>query len=63
MGDGFYGVDLKQHGDDCWVIEVNDNPNVDAGFEDQVLGEALYRRVMEVIMARVERRKAPEATR
>ncbi len=63
MGDGFYGVDLKPRGDDCWVIEVNDNPNVDAGYEDQVLGEALYRRVMEVFMARVERRKAPEAAR
>lgn len=63
MGDGFYGVDLKQRGDDCWVIEVNDNPNVDAGFEDAVLGEALYRRVMEVFMERVERRKAPEPGR
>jgi glutathione synthase/RimK-type ligase-like ATP-grasp enzyme len=63
MGDGFYGVDLKQRGDDCWVIEVNDSPNVDAGYEDTVLGEALYRRVMEVFMERVERRKAPEAAR
>jgi glutathione synthase/RimK-type ligase-like ATP-grasp enzyme len=63
MGDGFYGVDLKQRGDDCWVIEVNDNPNVDGGFEDEVVGEALYRRVMEVFMERVEKRKAPEPQR
>ena len=63
MGDGFYGVDLKQRGADCWVIEVNDNPNVDAGYEDKVLGDALYRRVMEAFMERVERRKAPEAAR
>lgn len=63
MGDGFYGVDLKQRGDDCWVIEVNDNPNVDGGFEDEVVGEALYRRVMEVFMERVEKRKAPEPPR
>lgn len=60
MGDGLYGVDLKQKGEDCWVIEVNDNPNIDAGYEDKVIGEALYRRVMEVFMERVERRKAPE---
>ena len=60
MGDGLYGVDLKQKGDDCWVIEVNDNPSIDGGYEDKVLGEALYRRVMEVFMERVERRKAPE---
>lgn len=63
MGDGFYGVDVKQRGDECWVIEVNDNPNVDGGFEDGVIGEALYRRVMEVFMERVERRKAPEPPR
>lgn len=63
MGDGLYGVDVKQRGDDCWVIEVNDNPNVDAGYEDAVLGKALYRRLMEVFMERVERRKAPEATK
>lgn len=63
MGDGFYGVDVKQRGDDCWVIEVNDNPNVDGGFEDAVIGDALYRRVMEVFMERVERRKAPEPPR
>ena len=26
MGEGFYGVDLKQHGRRVVVIEVNDNP-------------------------------------
>ena len=34
IGDGFYGVDVKQVGNRCCVIEVNDNPNVDAGNED-----------------------------
>lgn len=52
IGDGFYGVDLKQVGRRVVVIEVNDNPNVDAGNEDGVVGDALYRRIMEVFIAR-----------
>ena len=34
IGDGLYGVDLKQSDGKFYVIEVNDNPNLDAGFED-----------------------------
>ncbi len=26
IGDGFYGVDLKQKGDKVFIIEINDNP-------------------------------------
>jgi glutathione synthase/RimK-type ligase-like ATP-grasp enzyme len=57
MGDGFYGVDIKQSGNRCYVIEVNDNPNVDAGNEDALLKEALYREVMGVFLKRIEARK------
>lgn len=57
MGDGFYGVDLKQVGSQCYVIEINDNPNVDAGNEDAVLGDALYREVMGVFRKRIDSRK------
>jgi len=35
IGNGFYGIDLKQVGDDFIVIEVNDNPTIYAGDEDQ----------------------------
>jgi len=56
MGDGLYGVDLKQHGDKVVVMEVNDNPNLDAGCEDEVLGEELYLRVMESLLRRIEER-------
>ncbi|MEO1767652.1 RimK family protein [Thiobacter aerophilum] len=56
IGDGFYGVDLKQVGNRVVVIEVNDNPNVDAGNEDGVVGDALYRQLMEVFLARVTAR-------
>jgi len=57
IGSGFYGVDIKQAGGRAYVIEVNDNPSVDGGVEDQVLGDALYDRVMETFRARVEARK------
>jgi glutathione synthase/RimK-type ligase-like ATP-grasp enzyme len=57
VGDGFYGVDLKQRGRDVYVIEVNDNPNVDKGVEDGILKDDLYRMIMDVIYSRIERRK------
>lgn len=57
IGDGLYGVDIKQSADRCYVIEVNDNPNIDAGNEDGVLKDALYREVMGVFLKRIEARK------
>ncbi|HJV53559.1 MAG TPA: RimK family protein [Noviherbaspirillum sp.] len=57
IGDGLYGVDLKQVGNQVCVIEINDNPNVDAGNEDAVLGDALYREVMGVFRKRIEARR------
>jgi glutathione synthase/RimK-type ligase-like ATP-grasp enzyme len=58
IGDGLYGVDVKQSGGQFYVIEVNDNPNIDAGVEDQILRDELYRRLAEVFVNRIERRKA-----
>ncbi|RIK75391.1 MAG: RimK family alpha-L-glutamate ligase [Planctomycetota bacterium] len=58
IGDGLYGVDVKQSNDKFYVIEVNDNPNMDAGVEDAVIKDELYRRVMEVFLQRIEQRKA-----
>jgi glutathione synthase/RimK-type ligase-like ATP-grasp enzyme len=57
IGDGFYGVDIKQVGNRLYIIEINDNPNVDAGNEDSVLKDALYREVMGVFLKRIEARK------
>ena len=56
IGDGFYGVDLKAMGRGYCVIEVNDNPNVDAGNEDGVLKDALYLEVMTVFARRMAAR-------
>jgi glutathione synthase/RimK-type ligase-like ATP-grasp enzyme len=57
IGDGLYGVDLKQIGQKCYVIEVNDNPNIDAGTEDAVLKDAIYREIMGIFLKRIELRK------
>ncbi len=56
IGDGLYGVDLKQSGERVVVIEVNDNPNIDAGVEDALLGRRLFDRIMAVFLTRMEAR-------
>jgi glutathione synthase/RimK-type ligase-like ATP-grasp enzyme len=53
IGRGLYGADLKQVEDRIYLIEVNVNPNIDAGNEDQVLGDALYREVVGVFARRI----------
>ncbi|GHB30110.1 RimK family protein [Salinicola rhizosphaerae] len=60
IGNGLYGVDLKQIGDRVVVIEVNDNPNLDVGVEDVVLKEALYDKVMRVFLKRMEQQLTRE---
>ena len=59
IGNGLYGVDLKQVGGKVYVIEVNDNPNIDAGIEDRVVGKALYRTIMDSFARRLDARFAP----
>ncbi len=54
MGNGLYGVDIKQTDKGCVVIEVNDNPSLDSGVEDQVLKGLLYEAVMGSFLARLE---------
>jgi glutathione synthase/RimK-type ligase-like ATP-grasp enzyme len=54
IGDGLYGVDLKLVRGRPVVIEVNDNPNLDAGVEDEVLGDELYLAVMRHFLERFE---------
>jgi glutathione synthase/RimK-type ligase-like ATP-grasp enzyme len=42
FGDGLFGVDIKEVDGRTVVMEVNDNPNVDAGFEDALDKEKIY---------------------
>lgn len=57
IGEGFYGVDIKEHHNNCYLIEINDNPSIDAGVEDLVLGDELYHKIMSILLRRVENRK------
>jgi hypothetical protein len=38
-----------------YVIEVNDNPNIDEGVEDEVLGDSLYLTIMQEFLRRIEK--------
>ncbi len=57
IGHGLYGVDIKQLDGRVVIIEVNDNPSIDAGIEDAYLGDDLYRRIMHEFLSRLERRR------
>jgi len=57
IGDGLYGVDIKQVGSHFYIIEINDNPNIDYGVEDKILRDELYLRMMRVFARRVDVRK------
>lgn len=54
IGDGLYGVDLKVLDGKPVVIEINDNPNIDGGIEDAILGDFLYERILRDFADRVE---------
>ncbi len=57
IGDGLYGVDLKQVGDHVYVVEVNDNPSIDHGCEDKILGHDLYLTIMQSFVRRLDAKR------
>jgi glutathione synthase/RimK-type ligase-like ATP-grasp enzyme len=57
IGNGLYGVDIKQKDGTGYVVEVNDNPSLDRGVEDLYLGDELYRQVMAELLRRMEARR------
>ncbi|REL33447.1 ATP-grasp domain-containing protein [Rhodohalobacter sp. SW132] len=57
IGNGLYGVDLKEINGKVYVIEINDNPSIDSGYEDRILKDELYHMIMNEILKRVERKK------
>lgn len=57
IGDGLYGVDLKQSEDgNVYIIEVNDNPSIETGVEDGCLKDELYNIIMREFLRRLELR-------
>ncbi len=57
IGDGIYGVDLKEVDGRAVVIEVNDNPSIDSGVEDGVLKDDLYRQIAGCFVRRLEKQR------
>ncbi|PRY15615.1 glutathione synthase/RimK-type ligase-like ATP-grasp enzyme [Pontibacter ummariensis] len=57
IGNGLYGVDLKEIDGKAYVIEVNDNPSIEAGCEDKVLKRELYATVIKSIKQRIDNHK------
>ena len=55
IGDGLYGVDLKETPDGVCVIEVNDNPNLDHGCEDTGEKDEVWTRLTDWFIRRLER--------
>lgn len=55
IGDGLYGVDIKSRGKQHYIIEINDNPNIDYGIEDKMLGDNLYHQIINVMLQRIRR--------
>jgi len=56
IGNGLYGVDIKQVSNQAYVLEVNDNPNLDNKVEDAYLGDELYMQIMAEFCRRLELR-------
>jgi glutathione synthase/RimK-type ligase-like ATP-grasp enzyme len=57
IGSGLYGVDMKEVDGKFYVIEINDNPNIDAGIEDKILKDKLYEIIMEVFLDKIKAEK------
>ncbi|MBA9077393.1 MULTISPECIES: RimK family protein [Rufibacter] len=57
IGDGLYGVDLKEIDGKAYIIEVNDNPNIDYGVEDKILKKDLYQTILKSIKRRIDNQK------
>lgn len=57
IGRGLYGVDIKETNGGIYVIEVNDNPNIEHGVEDAVCKDDLWIRLTRWFIDRIEQRR------
>lgn len=57
IGNGLYGVDLKEKDNKAYVIEINDNPNIDSNVEDAIAGMDLYHNIIHEFVRRIEAKK------
>lgn len=54
IGDGLYGVDIKEVDGRVYVIEINDNPNIETDVEDKIPGMELYTDILKEMIRRIE---------
>lgn len=54
IGKSLYGVDMKEVDGKFYVIEINDNPNIDSGIEDKILKDKLYSSIMDVFLNKIK---------
>lgn len=57
VGDSLYGVDIKERDGKAYVVEINDNPNIDSDVEDLILGQDLYQKVILDFIRRIEEKR------
>ena len=57
IGDGLYGVDIKETDAGVVVIEVNDNPNLDHGLEDRVAKNEVWTKLTQWFIDRLEAKR------
>jgi glutathione synthase/RimK-type ligase-like ATP-grasp enzyme len=61
IGEGLYGVDLKLVDEKAYIIEINDNPSIDAKVEDDLAGDQLYDHIMLSFLRRMEAKRTKAA--
>lgn len=57
IGNGLYGVDIKLINDIPYIIEINDNPNIDHGIEDLVGGFEIYEKIINYLFTSIDRER------
>ena len=54
IGDGLYGIDIKQTADGYFLIEINDNPNLEHGVEDACEKDEVWLKLARWFIDRIE---------
>jgi glutathione synthase/RimK-type ligase-like ATP-grasp enzyme len=61
IGNGLYGVDIKETANGPVVIEINDNPSIETGYEDQADKDRIYEDIVDAFVGRISESARVEA--